>query len=74
MLDMDQGSANSRRSSPGSGASKLLRSGAFLDCSLLVVQHQSSLITPPLLFQSLMPPPANWPPFRRDSSARRVAP
>jgi len=71
MLEMDQGSANSPRSSPGSGASKLLRSGAFLDCSFLPVQPQSSVITPPPLFQPdwLLAPSftataarADWPP------------
>ena len=69
----DQGSANSRRSSPGSGASTPLR-GA-LDRHLLLVHPRSSLITPlplfhPFLAVALPPGPhfaaihprAAWPP------------
>jgi hypothetical protein len=66
-------SANSRRSSPGSGAS-ILRSGALWTVHLLLVQPRSSLITPPPLFQSWRGQPAARPPFRRDSLARRLAP
>ena len=53
MLDKDQGSANSPRSSPGSGASTPLRD-AF-DWSPPGERPPSSLITPPAAFHLLLP-------------------
>ena len=69
----DQGSANSRRSSPGSGASTPLR-GA-LDRSpparppSVQLNHPAAAL-PTHSGDSLL----TWPPFRRDSCARALAP
>lgn len=57
MLDMDQGSANSRRSSPGSGASTLLRSGTPWTGHLLLAHSWSSLITPLAILHPFLGPP-----------------
>jgi hypothetical protein len=72
MLDRDQGSANSRRSSLG--VEIPLHSGTLLTRHLLLIYPRSSLITPLPLFHPFLRPPATWPPFPRESSARGLAP
>jgi hypothetical protein len=55
-------------------AELLLRSGALWTAYFLLVQHRSSLITPPPLFQLLRGEPPTRLPFRRASVARGLAP
>jgi hypothetical protein len=72
MLDMDQGSANSRRSSPGSGASSPLRDAS---CSsppvgFPPVQHNQPDSAPPLVPTAVVP----LAPIDRDPPALTLAP
>ena len=73
MLSRAHGSCYSRKVKSRSESSAPLRD-ALLNCRVVRTSRRQSLITPLARLHQRLPASVEWPPFRRDSAARALAP